>query len=351
MLQHRTCTWYRILSYPLSSLPFHHCSNHPISIIMSIPSSLQKLDANTLQRFREIVTIPAKFDSTQEEATCQEVVDSLSPDEVEATANISYAYWALKILGDEDASPEVARQVAMKVIRWHVQHIGGNNNVAKSLKRIHDALQIREEQKIELFRTCFDPDATSEDQVSIRTDVRADLEKQLQVLRGQDKAGRAVVLKLPRMQGGTTEQAYIRQQLYAAERSAAVTEFLSMGEHDTVCAVFNLQNQNSKNTPSLSWQLSTIKLLQAIFPGRMGKVLVLEAPFLIRQIFNAIKPFLSASLKESTFLVAGNAKAALLEETLVDPNILTEEGTLVKPVDLEKYLTEVPFHCPYDYIP
>jgi len=81
----------------------------------------------------------------------------------------------------------------------------------------------------------------------------------------------------------------------------------------------------------------------------MGKILILEAPFLIRQLFNVIKPFLSASQMESTFLVAGKSKTALLEETLDSPNILTSDGKLVHPVDLEKYLTEVPFHCPYDY--
>ena len=81
----------------------------------------------------------------------------------------------------------------------------------------------------------------------------------------------------------------------------------------------------------------------------MGTVLVLEAPFLIRQMFNAIKPFLSASLRASVHMVAGKAKAALLEKTLVDANILKEDGTLVNPVDLEEYLSKIPFYCPYDY--
>ena len=317
---------------------------------MSLPSSLQNIDADTLQRFREIVKVPAKFDSTKEEATCQEVVAELSEEELEATASISYAYWALKNLGDDAVSPEVAKQMAMKVARWQVQHVGGNN-AKKSLQRLQEALQLRKDQKLELFRTCFDKDATSEDEQSIKNDVHFDLKKQLQILRGQDKTGRAIVVKMPRMEGGTTEQAYIRQQLYAAERSAAVTEFVSMGQQDTVCAVFNMQNQNSSYTPALSWQLSTIKTLQTVFPGRMGKVCVLEAPFLIRQIFNAIKPFLPASLKESTFLVAGTAKTALLNETLVEPDILDAEGKLIQPVDLDKYLTEVPFYHPYDYKP
>lgn len=315
---------------------------------MSLPSSLQNIDDDTRKRFREIVNVPAAFDSTQEEEACRQVVEGLSEDELEAAASISYAYWALKKLGDDAASPEVAKQTAMKVARWHVQYLGGNN-AAKSLKRLQEALQLRKEQKIELMRTCFDKDATSEDEQSIRKDVHLDINKQLQLLRGQDKEGRPVVIKSPRIEGGTTEQAYIRHQLYAAERSAAVSEFISRGQHDKVCAIFNMQNQNSSYAPALSWQLTTIKALQTLFPGRMAKLIVLEAPFLIRQIFNAIKPFLSASLKESTFLVAGKSKTALLTETLEDPDILTADGKLVKSVDVEKYLTEVPFYHSYDY--
>lgn len=328
----------------------------------SIPSSLQNLDPATLERFRAIVKTQPKFDSPPEQTVCEQVVDCLSSEELDATACISYAYWALKSLGDETITlPEVTRQSAMKIARWHVQYIGppyNTNNVTKAVKRLQEALSVRKEQKLDLFRICFDTpvaagdsgnDASLEQDIqSIKSDIQYDLEKQLQVLLGRDKAGRAVLIKVPRTQGGTTEQAYVRQQLYAAERSAAVTEFVSQGEHDTVCAVFSMQNQSSKVTPSLSWQLTAIKLLQAVYPGRMAKVFVLEAPFLIRQIFNGIKPFLSSSLKESTFLVTGKAKTDLLNEALVDPNILTEDGTLVTLVDQQKYLTQVPFYSPYD---
>jgi hypothetical protein len=315
---------------------------------MSLPSSLQNIDSDTLQRFREIVKVRGTFDSSKEEEACQQVVEGLSEEELQETASISYTYWALKKLGDDAASPEVARHIAIKVALWHVKFVGGNH-VGKSLKRLQDALQIRKDNKVELFRTCFDNDVTSEDEKSLRKDVHSDLDKQLQVLRGQDKVGRTVLIKLPRMKAGTTEQEYIRQQLYVAERAVAVTEFVSRGQHDTVCAIFNMQNQNSSNAPPLPWQLNTVKLLQAVFPGRMGKMLILDAPFMIRQIFNIIKPFLAASLKESTHLVAGTSKTALLKETLVDPDILDSDGKLVKPVDLEKYLTEVPFYNPYDY--
>lgn len=203
---------------------------------------------------------------------------------------------------------------------------------------------------MELFRTIFDSDATlTDEEESLKQAVTNDMGKQMQILRGQDKDGRAVVIKVSRTHGGTTEYDYVTQQLFVAEKSAAVTEFVSKGHQDTVCAIFSMQNQNSSYTPSLAWQLSVIKLLQQIAPGRMGRVLILEASFMIRQIFNAIRPFLSVSLKESTFLVAGKAREAKLKETLDDYEILTKDGELTKPVDVNKYLNETPFYCPYEY--
>jgi hypothetical protein len=315
---------------------------------MPIPYSLQNLSEGTLQLFREIVQVPRTFDSSKEEEDCRSVVQALTDEEVQETAEISYAYWVLHKLNDAVVSPEITQKMALKVASWHVQYVG-SNNAKKATEHLKDALKLRKDLQLELFRTCFDPDAESSDEKSIRADVQFDMEHQLQVLHGVDKEGRAVVVKMPRQTGGTTEQAYIRDQLYVSERSAAVTEYISRGQHDTVCAIFNMQNQNSNVTPPLAWQLHTIKLLQSLAPGRMEKVVVLDAPFLMRGLFSAMTPFLSASLKESTFLVTGMAKTELLEQTLVSPNILSADGTLVELVDIEKYLCETPFHLPYNY--
>jgi hypothetical protein len=185
--------------------------------------------------------------------------------------------------------------------------------------------------------------------LEFQKNISDDIQSQLQFFRGQDKEGRAVLIKTPRIESGTTEAAYMNQQLFIAEKASAVTEFLSKGTQEKICAIFSMQNQNSSYTASLSWQLGNIKILQQLFPGRMGIVVVLDAPFMIRGIFNTIKPFFSASLRESTFLLAGKAATDKLEETLEDPNILTSEGELVQPVDVQKYLFETPFYCPYDY--
>lgn len=61
-------------------------------------------------------------------------------------------------------------------------------------------------------------------------------------------------------------------------------------------------------------------------------------------------PFqLSKSLRESTDLVTGSKKNQQLEETLDDPHILNSYGELENPVDIHRYLHEVPFYCSEDY--
>lgn len=322
----------------------------------SLPSSLQNLNPEALQRFRQIVQVPTKFDSTEEEQACQQVVDSLHPeDELPLVANVSYAHWVLYILKDPILTKDVTRQVALKITRWHLQSVGGNH-VTKTLQQLQEAIQVRKEYHLDLFRTCFynnnnqnDNTSSSPEEQAIREDIRNDLEKQLQiVLRNQDKMGRAVVIKLPRTDGGTTEDAYVRQQLYVAERAAAVTEYQSLGQQEKICAIFSLQNQNSRVAPSLSWQRRAMKVVQLIYPGRVGRVLVLDAGFVSRQLFAAIKPFLSASIRETTDLVSGSGKVEALKELLDDPDILTADGQLTKPVDIHRYLNDIPFYSSYE---
>ena len=331
---------------------------------MLIPYSLQNLSEDTIQRFREIVQVLPNFSSPHEEEDCRAVVLALNDEECLATAKISYAYWVLDKLQDEtfvrlvsSSSTNITHNSALKVARWHVQHCIGSNrsnetSILGATEHLKEALKLRNEHKMELFRTCFDPEPESEEEISLRADVQLDLEMQLQVLLGSDKEGRAVVIKMSRQKGETTEQAYIRQQLYLAERSTAVTEYISRGRHDTTCAIFNLQHQSSSMSPAVAWQVRTIKLLQTVAPGRMAKLLVIEPPFLIRQVFNVIKAFLSTSLQESVFLVSGKAKTqALIEQTLASPCVLSPDGSLATPagVDIEKYLFEIPFYLPYDY--
>ena len=310
----------------------------------------------TLDRFRSIVAIPPQFADSAEEKACQDVIGHLSDSELEETARISYAYWALQMHQSSNTSSDVCqseeyrRPCALKIAKWHVESVGGHKHVDKAVQHLKDALEIRRKYKMELMRTCFSKSASlSKEEASLRDDIAADMDKQLQVLYGQDRQGHPLIVKLPRRKPGATESSYIHQQLYVAERSAAVTEYVSRGKLDTVTAIFNLKNQPKGNAPALTWQYNVIGMVQQVAPGRIGRVLVLDPPFLIRQVFNLIKPLLSQSLKESTDLCSGSTKDQLLRETLEHPDIFTKDGGLIESIDIDKYFYETPFYYSYGY--
>jgi hypothetical protein len=277
-------------------------------------------------------------------------VDGLSEEQIQVLAKTSYAYWALEQRTDGEGLPnDAARKVVTKVARWHLEYIGGNTN--KASKRLQEACELRKQHQLDTFRICFD-DKFSETLIEMRNDITSDLEKQLVAMRGQDKEGRAVLFKLPRVQGGTTEQAYLRTQLFVAERSAAVTEYVTRGKHDQITAIFSMHGQNSRCAPPLSWQISVIGVLQKLYPGRVGTLILLDPPFLIRQAYAALRPFLSESIKKGTQVVSGaKHRGKVLNELLEEENTFSPEGELTKSINVQEYLNDVPFYCPYDYKP
>ena len=111
----------------------------------SLPSSLENLDDETKQRFRDILAVPMKFDKPEEETILRKVVEEdLTEEEVDAIACISYAYWVMKKLNEPCVTEnnDMAKKMAMKVARWHMQYLGTKDCKAVT-KRLKDVVQIR----------------------------------------------------------------------------------------------------------------------------------------------------------------------------------------------------------------
>ena len=204
---------------------------------------------------------------------------------------------------------------------------------------------------MDLFRTCFEKDAESDLEKEIKEDLSLDFSQQMVIMRGQDKHGRAVLIKTPRTGGDTTERAWKRAQLYISDRAAAVTEFLSVGKVEKCTAIFSMHNQNSRVSPPLKWQIAAVGFLQKLYPARVELLVILEAHFFIRTLFKAIKPFLGESIRKDTELIAGKSKRESVLGNAIEGGemIFTDDCVLAEPVDVEKYLNEVPFYMPYGH--
>jgi hypothetical protein len=131
-------------------------------------------------------------------------------------------------------------------------------------------------------------------------------------MRGHDRQFRAILIKSHRHAAATSEEEYLNTQLYIAERALACTEFLSRGTQETLLAVFDFSQQNSKTSPPMAWQISAIRTLQHLYPGRLGQLIVLEPPFLMRGLFASIRPFLSNVTRDKNQMVPGTVSQAKL---------------------------------------
>ena len=222
-----------------------------------------------------------------------------------------------------------------------------------------------------MLKTCFDHDCRksssegllSEDEIKLQKSIYGDMERQHQFLRGRSADGLPLLLKIPRVGPGTTDEGYVNQLLYVADRAAAISEFVTCGQQEHICAIFSMKNQDSSVTPSMSCQIGAINLVQQLYPGRMSTILMLDSPFLIRGLFNAVKPVLSASMRKSTFMLAGSSGKKKTKEIVIGNEKATEnknkygttceifndDGKLQSPLDINKYFFETPFYCSYEY--
>jgi hypothetical protein len=188
--------------------------------------------------------------------------------------------------------------------------------------------------------------------------IRQDLQRQPMVVRGHDKKQQAVVYKPTRKAAGVVleeedaQEAYLVTQLYTAERAVATTEYLSRGTCQKITVLFSFQNYDSSNSPPLASLKDSVAVLQSLYPERLQTLVILEPPFWMRATYNLLYPFLSYATRDKVQLASGSKNTDTILRTLLDPDQAMKEvlhdGNLVKPVDLEQYLQQVPSHRLYD---
>jgi hypothetical protein len=186
-------------------------------------------------------------------------------------------------------------------------------------------LFVYQDHRLDALRTCFydqddddDDDATLEERskgkTTMRDHIQQDMRQQPVVMK---KKGDSVVLvKFPRQATdvGTTEDAYLMTQLYIAERANACIEFASSARRggggpatneERIVAFFDFgSGYDSSHAPPLKWQLSAVRRLQHLYPERLERLIILEAPFWMRGLFQAIRPFLSQATRQKIQMVS-----------------------------------------------
>ena len=165
-----------------------------------------------------------------------------------------------------------------------------------------------QEHKLDLLRVCFDENINGDDENKARemaSKVEDEMKKQVVIMRGNDRQNRGTMIKFARLSEGTDQEGYVLCQIYAAERSIAVTEFLSMGHEERSVAIYDYNGFDSKNSPPFACQVAAATLLQKLYPERLQTLVMVEPPFWLRGLLTLLSPFLSTAITDRIKMASG----------------------------------------------
>lgn len=171
-------------------------------------------------------------------------------------------------------------------------------------------VSLAQERKVDIMRTLFHSSYSYSDEEDAkvaeqyRLYLKEDLGKQPMVVHGMDRESWAIVLKFPCQSSETTEEAFMTAQVYITERAIAATEALSEGREEKVVAIADFRAYSRSNAPPWSALRTVVHLLQPNYPERLDHLIILDAPFFMRALFNLIHPFLRAATKEKLVMLA-----------------------------------------------
>lgn len=308
------------------------------------------------------------------------MVDSLNEQEQLLAARTSYAFWAWEVLqSDGCTASELCIRMATKEAKRH--YIAEDGNYDKALERMKGNLAWRSSEQVDLLKVCFaQSGCASSDTVSIQLTTEQDdrcrnleniIEKDLLIqrmaVRGYDKAGRAIVVKLrrgePWPKEDTSGEGYRIAQVFVAERAIAATELRTLGTLGAVTAIFDSNGYVSANSPPISVVVETVKTLQANYPERLGKLVVIGAPFWMQAFVTVVTPLLAAKTRDKLLILGSSplssfwGKEATSDEDLVRQVVeadqampfMLPDGKLTSPIDVEQQTRRTPFSEVYDF--
>jgi len=331
------------------------------------------------------------FENEDDETACRELVEELSPDEEEAAAQTSFAYFEatqlrqdLQFLSTEDNDDDegkndttkldktqLQQQFAMREARRH--YIGEDRNAERALHSLREALSLRSELRVNLVR--FIPLAAHEEAFdnltvlsdaekavvrTFRAQVEQEFPRQYTITGGLDIDRSAVVVRFPRLTSETDVDGYLTTLLYVTERALAATEYYSTGRQEKVLALSEYLDYNSANAPPI-WSLKdSVLKLQHMYPERLKKMILTDPPFWMRALYSLLFPLLSKSTVDKVSMTSGASEKETVLTELIGDNVpkslplLQEDWSISSnSIDIEQYLNQPMYqtHSPLESSP
>jgi CRAL/TRIO domain len=203
--------------------------------------------------------------------------------------------------------------------------------------------------------------------------IENDLGIQKMVVRGHDKEKRPIIVKFCReakwsVESPHADEGFTMAQLYVAERAIAVAELSSLGTNEKLTAIFDFSAYDSSHAPPITVMVETLKALQANYPERLGKALILDTPYWMQAVMQLVSPFLSAATRDKLTLLGSSilpriwSSGPSAEEVrlstvraIVDPDqampFMLPDARRTSDIDITHQLRRVPFFELYDSVP
>ena len=271
----------------------------------------------------------------------QEMVQSLTKEQQEASARTSHAYFVQSILKhknveDVEETTEddtlLREKMAMRMARRHL--VANKGNKDKAVESMKVTLQFREEFGVDNLRRCMinikkegdgGHGGSGGDKCEQNQQHNEEQEKELLhmiisnimesdtiQLRGYDKRNRVLLI---RKSSGTKPfdsnldvNNFLKIQLYWVERAIACTERKSCGTEEKLNMCINYQEYNRANKPPMKMLRALIHTLQTHYPERLHLWIAIDPPFIFRTIWNIVSYFVDVDTKKKVNFITGEVR-------------------------------------------
>eukprot|EP00934_Nitzschia_sp_Nitz4_P002480 Nitzschia sp. Nitz4//scaffold172_size47551//21306//22211//NITZ4_007143-RA/size47551-processed-gene-0.16-mRNA-1//1//CDS//3329538756//2470//frame0 len=262
----------------------------------------------------------------------QLMLESLSPLDLETAARTSYRYL-------KHPTPQLRDFYAIRLCQRYLE---SKKDVSLALDKMRKTLKFRREMDLDGIMTLFDHDMHDSKDHPVASHLERRLAHQKCHVQGYDKQGRSTLLFVPRNTKDFDQEWDLKEALYTMERAIAC----SNAEDGTINAVVDFSGFSIlRQSPPLSYGKTFLSTLRSHYAGQIHKIYLLDCPPSFSMLWTLFSPFIGTSTREKIQFLDGNDKEQLKEHYELDqmPSWMCPGGTHDVPMDLPKYLYELPF--------
>jgi len=280
--------------------------------------------------------------SPTEQRQIDEMLNSLSRDELEIAARCNFEYL-------QQPNPALTRSCASQMA---ARFLRSKQEVNKALKCMKATIQFRKDLDVDGLRLSFVNDH-DDGQKSAGHQYRRPLEEHLRskmvYVQGYDKDGRATYIFEPyRVQSHDPEWT-IKQHVWTLERAIACTK----SRDKTVNAVINFNGFSTfKHAPPTQVGKEFMQTLRNHYAGHVNQIFIVDAPTTFLCLWSIFKPMLSRNTTDKIKFVSSNKEKLMTIGKLYSSHQATPwmlpTGRKHRELDVDEYLFETPFDKAFD---